>query len=142
MVGNFPELAPKSVSSPQMAMITAPGTPNCCSIRLKIEPYCCSSRAARAKPRRHHAAGELLEALPENALRVVARDDAGVVGDAGQTGRDRALRNALRCRFLLDAFEPGAEIAAARRRGQRWADRQHHHDNDRGREPKCDMVCS
>ena len=60
----------------------------------------------------------------KNALRVVARDDAGVVGHAAERGLDRALGDALRGRLLLDPFKPGAEIAAARRR--RRGGRHHH----------------
>src|SRR3954452_12969956 len=42
MVENFPVLAPKSVSSPQIATSTSPGTPYCCSMRESPEPYCFS----------------------------------------------------------------------------------------------------
>src|SRR5208282_1878142 len=85
-------------------------------------------RAAR-QPRRHHAAGKLLKALAKDSLRVVARDDAGVVGHAAQRGLDRVLGDVLRGRLFLDPFKPGAEIAAARRR--RRGGRHH-----RGAKPK------
>src|SRR3984957_9476418 len=69
---------------------------------------------AAGEPRRYHAAGELLEALPEYTLGVVAGDDRGIGGVAAGAGLDRSLRNALRRGFGLDALQPGAEIAAAR----------------------------
>src|SRR4029077_2743930 len=72
---------------------------------------------AAGEPRRYHAAGELLKTLPEHALGVVAGDDRRVVSDVGEPGLDRALRNTLRRRLGPDALQPGAEIAAARRRG-------------------------
>src|SRR3984885_601564 len=72
---------------------------------------------AAGEPWRYHAAGELLEALPEHALSVVAGDDRRIGGDAAEAGLDRALRNTLRSGFRLDALQPSAEIAAARRRG-------------------------
>ena len=72
----------------------------------------------RAKSRRDHTPGKLLETLPENPLGAIAGDDAGIVGDAGERSRNRALGDALRGGFLLDAVEPGGEIAAARRSGR------------------------
>jgi len=68
---------------------------------------------AARQPRRHHAAGKLLETLPEHTLRVVARDDAGVVGHPAERGLDRTLEGALRGRFFFDPVKPSAEIAAA-----------------------------
>ena len=97
---NLPELAPKSVSSPQMATITAPGTPNCCSMRLNTGAYCCSI-CGRAPAAAAPCGRRLLEALAEYALRMVACDDAGIVGDAGERALDRALRDACRRGFLL-----------------------------------------
>src|SRR5579862_2757030 len=72
---------------------------------------------AAREPRRYHAAGELLKALPEHALGVVAGNDRRVVADAAERGLDRALRNTLRRRLGLDALQPSAEIAAAGRCG-------------------------
>src|SRR5580693_5494443 len=72
---------------------------------------------AAGEPRRYHAAGELLKALPEHTLGVVAGDHRRIWGDAAETGLDCALRNALRRGFRLDALQPCAEIAAAWRRG-------------------------
>src|SRR5580692_3410992 len=72
---------------------------------------------AAGEPRRYHAAGELLEALPEHALVVGAGDHRRIWGDAAEAGLDGALRNTLRCGFRLDALQPCAEIAAAWRRG-------------------------
>jgi hypothetical protein len=74
---------------------------------------------AAGEARRYHAAGELLEALPEHTLGVVAGDHRWIWGDATQAGLDCALRNTLRCGFRLDALQPSAEVAAARCRGLR-----------------------
>ncbi len=118
MVGNLPELAPKSVSRPHMATITGPGTPNCCSMRAKTGAYCRAASGA-LEPRRHHAAGKLFEALAKHALGVVARNDRRVVGHAAERRLNRALRDALRRRLLLEGFKPGAEVAAAGRSRER-----------------------
>ena len=65
------------------------------------------------QPRRHHPAGKLLEALPEHALGMIACDDGRIVGDGRQRRLDSPLRDAGTGGFLLDALQPGAEIAAA-----------------------------
>src|SRR5713101_6650836 len=61
---------------------------------------------AARKPRRHHAAGELLEALTEYTLPPVPRDDGNVVGHAVER-RNSTRRDALRRRLTLDLFDPG-----------------------------------
>jgi hypothetical protein len=61
-------------------------------------------RAAR-KPRRHHAAGELLEALAEYALTPVARKYGNVIGNAVER-RNPSRGDALRRRLTFYRFDP------------------------------------
>src|SRR5262249_60736420 len=68
---------------------------------------------ATRHPRRHHAAGELLEALPEHALGMIAGNNPWIVAHAVERDLDRALRDAVGGGLLFDALQPGGEIAAA-----------------------------
>src|SRR5215472_535343 len=61
---------------------------------------------AAPHPRRHHAPRELVEALPEYALGVIAGDDARIVAHAAQRRLDRRLRNAFAGGLLLYALQP------------------------------------
>ena len=103
-------LAPKSLSSPQNAAITAGGTPYSFSARANAAACvwiraCALLHAASAPMRR----GELGEDLAEHALAAVAVDDALVVDEVGRRLRQRALRHALGGRPLLEVGEEAIE---------------------------------
>src|SRR5262249_32694525 len=70
---------------------------------------------------RYHAPGKLLKALLKHALRMVARDNAGVVSDTVQCGSDRPLGNACPHRFLFEVVEPVRKIFPLALRGARDA---------------------
>ena len=55
--------------------------------------------------RGYHAAGKLFKALLKHALRMVARDNGGVVSDAIQGRCHRLLGNARPHRFLFQVVE-------------------------------------
>src|SRR5690606_25339177 len=59
----------------------------------------------------HHAPRELQEALLEDALPPIARDDRPVVGNAVEAGRHDLGRNALRHGLLAECGEPGGKAA-------------------------------
>ena len=69
---------------------------------------------------RGHAAGKFGEHLTEHALAAITVDDALVVDEIGRGLADRALRNAIRKRLLLqlrqEAIEAGAVMATGRAR--------------------------
>src|SRR5207247_9251975 len=64
------------------------------------------ARALLQPIRRHHAPGELLETLPEHALRMVARDDAGIEAHAAERRSDGALRDSPCGSLALETLEP------------------------------------
>ena len=107
-------LAPKSLSSPQNAAITAGGTPNSFSARANAAACvlifvcpCCIRYTAR-HPRR-----ELREHLPEHALAAVAVDDALIVDQPRRCFRQRPLRHPGGDRLLLEVGEEAVERHAA-----------------------------
>ena len=100
----LPWLVPKSVSRPQIATTTPPGTPNCCSVRLRIERMLRQHLVAPLVEAalRNHAAGEFLEALLEHVLALVGGEHLVVDGEPVER-REALLRNALRAASFLNS---------------------------------------
>ena len=112
-VCSLPSSAPKLLSSPQNAAITAGGTPYSFSARLNAAA-CILIRACAffAAPSDALLPCEFGEHLAEHALATVAVDDALVVDEVGRGLGQRALRDALRHGLLLEVGEKTIEAHA------------------------------
>src|SRR5262245_57390485 len=114
--------------------MTEAGTPKSFSSRAKVA-WCFFIWAAPLgeASAATHRVGNFEEVLSEEALPAVDIDDALIEHQIGRSRRDRGLRNAFGCRFLLEVGEPrleGGGVAAIglterRRRGSYQQHRQH-----------------